>query len=283
MLTTRKEEEDIEYIKRINRLKARHQSLQSRTSDMNNDITELRGWLRSAETCQPAQPQQPGLPLPPPQSQIPHQQMALPVEQQVVVHLPRTADRGSSNTTTPDVPPLSACTLRKTDNDKLIAKIGQLESDKLELRRMMIVCQLAQSVQHYIAKQFPPHVFTTKFTHQCTFEDIQSKTNRLNSSDIDDIFNNVSAKFMESGVVTDVSDIGPMIKEIRELGTGTSHPNTMIRMNEEGVFEEFVPSADDVREIIKDAGLSDEYKSYAGLLVDVLEDVVPHRRTDCFH
>jgi hypothetical protein len=52
--------------------------------------------------------------------------------------------------------------------DKIIdlkGNITKLENDKLESRRVMIVRQLAQSVQHYMTKQFPADVFKTKFSH----------------------------------------------------------------------------------------------------------------------
>jgi len=45
------------------------------------------------------------------------------------------------------------------DITELRGKVTQFENDKLELRRVMLVGQLAQSVQHYKTKQFPAHVF----------------------------------------------------------------------------------------------------------------------------
>ena len=163
---------------------------------------------------------------------------------------------------------------RKLENCELKGKITQLESDKLELRRVMIVRQLAQSVQYYMTKQFPADVFKTKFSHQCTFENIESKAGKSTDPNVQQIFTDISNKFIECGV-DDLSDVGPMIKEIRELGTGVSHPNRMIRVNKLGVFEEFVPTVEDVRTIINEVDLPLDLKQYANILVDMLIKLVP--------
>ena len=199
---------------KIKWIKQKHRNLLSKSSDINNDITELRGRLRSEEE------------------------------------------------------------LRKLENIELKGKITQLENDKLESWRVMIVRQLAQSVQHYMTKQFPAGVFKTKFSHQCTFENIESKAEKSQNPNVKQIFTDILDKFSECGV-DDLTDVGPIIKEIRELGTGTSHPNRMIRVNEFGVFVEFVPTAEEVRAIINEVSLSPNLKKYAHILVDMLIKLVP--------
>ena len=126
-----------------------------------------------------------------------------------------------------------------------------------------------------MTKQFPADVFKTKFSHQCTFENIELKAEKSQNPNVKQIFTDILDKFSECGV-DDLTDVGPIIiEEIRKLGTGTSHPNRMIRINEFGEFVEFVPTAEEVRAIINEVDLSPILKQYAHILVDMLIKLVP--------
>ncbi len=62
-----------------------------------------------------------------------------------------------------------------------------------------------------------------------------------------------------------------MIKEIRGIGTDTSHSFTMIIS--EG--QEYSPNVQQVRAIIEEVDLYDEYKKYARIALKVIETIVP--------
>jgi len=156
---------------------------------------------------------------------------------------------------------------RKADIKKLSDEVQDLKKDKLELRRIMLVRALSTSLQHHLTVQFPG-LFTTKYTFSCTFDDIVAKVTKSGDAIHQQTLKKIEQLFIDEGV--ELEDIAPMIKQIRELGTSTSHPRTMVSVT----GEEYVPSSAQLEEMISVVSLEESLKKDAKVLLNVLRKVV---------
>jgi hypothetical protein len=114
-----------------------------------------------------------------------------------------------------------------------------------------------------------PGVFTTKYPYSCTFDSIATKVSGKNNKSFNETLSWIKQLFTAQGV--DEEDISICIKQIRDLGTTTSHPCTMV--NQSG--NEYVPSADEMRVLISEVNLARALKDDALKLLHVLEAIVP--------
>lgn len=67
------------------------------------------------------------------------------------------------------------------------------------------------------------------------------------------------------------NDINTLVKNIRNVGTSTSHMTEMIDANETS----FKPTADDLHQIINNVNLPEDTKADARTLLDALVSIVP--------
>lgn len=125
----------------------------------------------------------------------------------------------------------------------LLRKEMQCQIDSLirirdEGQRVMLVRALGTSFQYALTQKFPG-LFTTKYPFSCTFDNIDAKVTAQNNATFNAILANVKAFFSTRGIES--NDINTLVKNIRNVGTSTSHMTEIIDANETS----FKPTADD--------------------------------------
>lgn len=157
---------------------------------------------------------------------------------------------------------------RKKETEDLKKRVGQLEKDKQDLRRVMLVRSLATATQFAITKKFGG-LFSSRYAYSTTVDDVRAKVNSPKCADplAANTFNAITKLFVDQGVAE--SDIAPLIKTIREVGTDYSHPMEMV--NADG--SEYQPDYTQMKEIIDFAPLTYEMKADAQILLNVLKEI----------
>ena len=165
---------------------------------------------------------------------------------------------------------------RKDEQEKMQLSISRLQNVNLNVRKLRLVCALATAVQFAITQKFPELKFS-KFPFSCTINDIKGKIDKAKKPELSERFQGIIALFVKHGIGEE--DIADTIRIIREIGTLSSHPTTMI--NEDGV--EFIPSAEQLREYIvslSESDLDSDRKVDASALLSVLVELYPDGTTN---
>lgn len=157
---------------------------------------------------------------------------------------------------------------RKKETEDLKKRVGQLEKDKQDLRRVMLVRSLATATQFAITEKFGG-LFSSRYAYSTTIDNVRAKVNSLKCADplATTTFNTITKLFVDQGV--DKLDIASLIKTIREVGTDNSHPMEMV--NTDG--SEYQPDYTQMKEIIDFAPLTNEMKVDAQILLNVLKEI----------
>lgn len=116
----------------------------------------------------------------------------------------------------------------------LNTRIDDLISERDELRRVMLVRALATATQFALTEQFPVVFGNKKFRYAFTYDDIKAVVLKTRESNHEAKLNEVVAVF--EGI--DETDIVSQLQVIREIGTVTCHPTTMIASEK----TEYVPT-----------------------------------------
>ena len=151
----------------------------------------------------------------------------------------------------------------------LNAKLRELTSERDELRKVMIVGQLATATQFALTEQFSGAFMKTKFSYSCTFDDIKARVLMTGDVNHETKLNEAIAMFEASGI--DETDISSQLNVIREIGTRNSHPTTMISSDQ----TEYVPTPEQLLELIENTNLQENIKDTAKTLVGILQQLHP--------
>ena len=158
---------------------------------------------------------------------------------------------------------------RKQQNSDLKMEFDDLTRERDELRRVMLIRALATATQFTLTEQFPGVFGKKKFRYACTYDDIKAMVLKTGDSNHEAKLNEVVAVFEAVGI--DETDIGSQLQVIREISTATSHPTTMIASEK----TEYVPTPEQLLELIGDIALPEDVKDTAKALVGILQQLHP--------
>jgi len=157
---------------------------------------------------------------------------------------------------------------RESDNKNLSDMIADLEKDKLDLRRVMLVRALATATQFAVAEKFNG-LFSGRYAYSTTIDDIRKKVYSKSNTDAKSTatYRAMIALFAAEGV--NEADVPQLIKNIRKIGTNNIHPMTMI--DSQGL--EHQPDVVEMSQIIAASPVEVVLKDDAVILLRVLAKI----------